>query len=504
MNMAAKRSLSDRAVDGIAWQTVNIFGNIVLRAAILIALTRSLEARDFGIIAAVTVIVSITETVGLIGVHRVIVQKKVLGEGTIKSAFSISLLSGLLLTSVLYQSADLLESWLKLNGIAPFFEFLAVCLLVGSLASIPKSLLERDLRFKAISLVEITSHLVGFGLVALTLAYLGYGVWALAIGVLCQVVLRAIMLFSLRRPAMAVFPQRGFVDDLVLPGLGFSAGQLGNFTATQVDNLIIGRMLGADALGYYSRAYQFLMLPTQMFGTAVASVLFPTMATVQDQPKRVARAYMRAVDLIALLTLPVSGMLIIITPELVRFVLGAKWIGMIIPLQILLASLLFRTSYKISDAVTLAMGSMNARARRQWIYAGLVIAGATFGARWGLAGATAGVGLAIVANFFMMLRLVQRILKVPTAALLSIHLRQLRNALLICLPVWLAAEAGRYFGISDFLILLISASVGGLVTMVMWFQFRGLFGKNGDWLNNLIVERLSVVRKRISKPKVNK
>ncbi|MDZ4097333.1 MAG: oligosaccharide flippase family protein, partial [Methylophilaceae bacterium] len=373
--MAAKRSLSDRAVDGIAWQTVNIFGNIVLRAAILIALTRSLEARDFGIIAAVTVIVSITETVGLIGVHRVVVQKKVLGEGTIKSAFSISLLSGLLLTTVLYQSAELLESCLKLNGIAPFFEFLAVCLLVGSLASIPKSLLERDLRFKAISLVEITSHLVGFGLVALTLAYLGYGVWALAIGVLCQVVLRAIMLFSLRRPAMAVFPERGFVDDLVLPGLGFSAGQLGNFTATQVDNLIIGRMLGADALGYYSRAYQFLMLPTQMFGTAVASVLFPTMATVQDQPKRVARAYMRAVDLIALLTLPVSGLLIIITPELVRFVLGAKWIGMIIPLQILIASLLFRTSYKISDAVTLAMGSMNARARRQWIYAGLVIAG---------------------------------------------------------------------------------------------------------------------------------
>lgn len=492
----SKKSLTDRAVDGIAWQFFAVGGNIFLRAAILILLTRSLESREFGIIAAASVILNIAERVGLIGVNRVLVQRQALTDEHIRSAFAISLLAGIVLTAPVYLGADLFAKWLHIPELTPYVEFLSISLLLGSVTSIPIALLERELRFKALSLAEMASYVIGFGLVALPLAHYGYGAWSLAIGAMVQTVLRTVALFLLKRPPMGLWPSRSVLGDLIRPGIGFSAGQTGNFVATQIDNLIVGRMLGAEALGYYNRAYQFLMLPAQLFGKAVASVLFPTMSSLQDQPERVARAYLRAVGLIALLTLPVSGYMIIIAPELVLFLLGNDWLGMILPFQILIGSLLFRTSYKISDAVTLALGSMRARAWRQWVYAVLVAAGAIVGARWGLAGVALGVGLAVMCNFLMMLQLARSILKLSARSILFVHLQQLRNSALICLPIWLVVEFARSLGCSDFVILVISAATGAAATAIVWFWFRSLLGDIGEWLDKLISERLQKMARR--------
>lgn len=492
----SRKSLTDQAVDGIAWQFIAVGGNVFLRAAILILLTRSLESAEFGIIAAASVILSIAERVGLIGVNRVLVQKLDLTDGQIKSAFAISLLAGIALTAPIFLGADLFSQLLKMPGLTPFVEFLSISLLLGSVASIPTALLERELRFKALSLVELTSYVLGFGLVSLPLAHYGYGAWALAIGAMVQAVFRTVVLFILRRPPMALWPASGFMAELVRPGIGFSSGQIGNFLATQVDNLIVGRWLGAGALGYYSRAYQFLMLPAQLFGKAVSSVLFPTMASLQDQPERVARAYLRAIGLIALLTLPVSGYMIIIAPELVHVLLGRDWAGMVVPFQILIATLLFRTSYKISDAVTLALGSMYARAWRQWIYAALVAGGALIGTRWDLAGVAAGVGIAVICNFLIMLDLARRILKLNVGSIVHAHAQQVRNSAIICVPVWLATEAARNLGYSDLMILVIASAIGALVTGIIWWRFRSLLGDIGEWLDKLISARLQKLLKR--------
>lgn len=494
--MKAEKSLTDRAVDGVAWQFFAVGGNFMLRALILILLTRSLEAREFGIVAAATVILTIAERIGLIGVDRVLVQRLDLTDTHISSAFAISLWSGCALAIPAYFGADLFAGWMNIPEMAPIMRFLSASLVLGSLAQVPAAMLQRDLRFKALSIADVVSYLLGFGIVALPLAIIGYGAWALAIGAMVQVASRTFLLYVLGRPALALLPQRRVIGDLVRPGVAFSIGSIGNYLATNIDNLIVGRMLGADALGYYSRAYQFLMLPALMVGKAVSSVLFPTMASLQDQPERVGRAYLRAVGLIALLTLPVSGFLIIVAPELVRFLLGDGWISMIVPFQILISTLLFRTSYKISDAVCNAMGSMRARAVRQWLYAGLVAAGAYFGSEWGLAGVCIGVGLAVFSNFVMMTQLAQRILGLSIGAVVRVHLVQLRNAAIICLPAWLVVAACRQAGLADIVTLVLGSAAAALIVAAIWFLFRGLLGELGTWLYDLMTARISDFRER--------
>ena len=492
-----EQSLTQEAVNGVAWQAIAVGANIVLRAAILILLARTIDAPEFGIIAAATVVISLAEKLSQIGVARVLVQRLTLTQEEVKSAFAISLYTGLVATVLIFMAAPLLATLLRIERLDVYIRFLAITLLVNNLATVPAALLQRDRRFRAMGMIELSSYVIGFGLVALPMARAGYGSWALAMAQMAQVGSRAVVLFFMRRTAIRLWPSRKAAGELLNVGTGYSAGQVGNFVATQVDYLIVGRWLGVDALGFYNRAYQFLMLPTQLFGTAVSAVLFPSVASIQDQPERVARAYLRALGVIAMLTLPVSGALAVLAPELIHVVLGKSWAGMTVPFQILITTLLFRTSYKISDAITLAMGSMYRRAWRQWIYAGAVMAGALIGTKWGIAGVSVGVGGAVVLNFLMMMHLARQVTSLGLAPIALVHLRQLGIAVLITLPVWLEVTMLREMQLAPAGILAAGICTAAGLGSVMWFCFRGLFGQEGAWLHQLAMERL----KSVIKPK---
>ena len=484
------RSLTDQAVSGVGWQFLSVAANIFLRALILILLARNLPPADFGIIAAATMVMSITQVLSQIGVSRVLVQRMLLSDDHVRSAFAICLYTGLLAMAAIYFAAPLLSRLFRMADLTIFVQFLSVTLLFQSLGTVPASLLQREHRFRSIGLVELGSFVLGFGFIALPMAKADLGAWSLAVGHFAHMLSRTIAFYMLRRPKTALWPRKGARGELLAVGSGFSVGQVGNFVATEVDYLIVGRSLGAEALGYYSRAYQFLMLPAQLFGKALSTVLFPSMASIQDQPHRVARAYLRAMGVIALLTLPSTGLLIVMAPELVKFVLGSEWEPMIVPFKILIATLLFRTSYKISDSVTLAMGSMVRRAWRQWIYAGAVIAGASLGLPWGLAGVAFGVGAAVALNFLLMLHLAMEVTGVPLAAVIRTHAQQGVAAVLLVLPVWLVAELTRSLEFGNTAVLSACTITTAATAALLWFRFRGVFGEDGAWLHALATKRL--------------
>lgn len=492
------KPLTDEAVNNVVWQAAATGSSLVLKAGILILLARNIPPAQFGLIAAATVITSLATDFSQMGVHRALVQRLSLLTNHIRSAFAISLLTGTLAAISIGLAAPLLAAIFRMDESEQFIRFLAPTLLFTGIAAVSSSLLQRERRFRALGLIDFGSYLLGFGLVALPMAILDYGAWALAIGQMTQVVSRTLALIALRRPAFALVPRVKESKELLRTGLGFSAGQIGNYVATQVDYLVVGRYLGAEALGIYNRAYQFLLLPAQLFGTVTSSVLFPTISSIQDQPERVARAYLRALGLIAMLTLPTSGALAILAPELVGFLLGPNWSAMIVPFQILVLTLIFRTSYKISDAVTLAMGSMYRRALRQFVYAAAVAGGAFAGLEFGLAGVAIGVSGAVVLNYAMMLNLAREITGQALRPILAVQARQFAMAAVLVAPLWGTAILARSFGQSDLAILGLSGLVGLSVAILAWVKFRLLFGPEGQWLQELAQRRIARLATRSS------
>jgi PST family polysaccharide transporter len=181
--------------------------------------------------------------------------------------------------------------------------------------------------------------------------------------------------------------------------------RIANYVALNGDDMTVGRFLGPTALGYYGRAYALMSAPAYGFGTVLDAVLFPAMAKVQDDARRLAAAYRRGVALIALLVLLPSVVIVLLAPELIEVVLGPKWMPVVVPFRILGIGMLFRTSYKMSDSITRSTGAVYRRAWRQFAYAGLVLAGAWIGQHWGMTGVAWGTLMALTVNFVLMAEL---------------------------------------------------------------------------------------------------
>jgi len=97
------------------------------------------------------------------------------------------------------------------------------------------------------------------------------------------------------------------------------------FLAWNSDNILLGRFWGADALGLYGRAYQLATLPVHQLNGAIAGVAFPALSSIQDDPHRLARSFLRGYSLLVSLTIPITISCVLFAEEIVRVVLGAKW-----------------------------------------------------------------------------------------------------------------------------------------------------------------------------------
>jgi PST family polysaccharide transporter len=485
------RSLTQKTLSAFFWQSGAVVANVVIRAVILILLARYLSPADFGIVAAAMVVSNITQAVTQIGFAKAVVQRPILLDEHVRSGFLATVLLGAIATALLAFGAPLFAAPFKIEGLEPVVRLLSVLMLLNSITAVPMALIHRAMQFKTSSLIEFGSFLLGYGGIGMLLTLAGFGVWSLAIAEVGHSASRMLLYMFAARPPLSLRWKWMAIKELFGVGSGYSAGQIGNLVATQVDYFIVGRMLGATALGLYSRAYQFLLLPAVLIGTATQSVLFPSIASIQDQPERVSRAYLRATGVIAFTTLPTSGVLMILAPELVHLTLGPRWQEMIVPFQILIATLLCRTSYKISDSVSLALGSMAQRAWRKWIYAGAVALGASIGARWGLPGVSACVGAAVTLNFLMMLQLAMRLTGVSASRMLATHVCHALAAVPIVLAAWASVTLARTNDLDNLLVLGLGLSSTALMAGLLWWRYRWIYGADGEWAHGIAAARLA-------------
>jgi PST family polysaccharide transporter len=270
--------------------------------------------------------------------------------------------------------------------------------------------------------------------------------------------------------------------------------QIGQLLSQQGDNLVVGRWLGAAALGVYGRAYNLMVMPATAFGRIVNRVLFPVMAQVQDERDRLANAYERSLAIVALLSLPLSTFLWVVAPELIPMVLGPAWGAVVLPFRLFSISLLFRMSSKISDACTKAAGEVYKRAVIQFAYAGLVVVGAIIGQRWGVGGVAVCVSIAMGINWLNMAQLGKTVTGLDWARFVRAHLPAALLALVIAAAAVAGAQLSRAAHLGPIPLLLVAATVSAAAAAAAAWLSPALFlGPHGTWARQ---EVEALVRRR--------
>jgi len=392
-----ERSLTRQTFHGVSWSFLGAVGQAVLQFVAIAVLSRLVTPEEFGTAAAATVVTGLAVMLSQLGVGAAVVQARRLDREGVASAFVLASALGLLLAGVLVAVAPLVGPIVGLPRGSWYLQLLSLVLVFGATSIGAQGLLERRMRLRALALVDLVSYGVGSLGVAVALAAAGFGAASLVWGQVVQALAAAVITYALVRHD--VRPRA--ISDMVraarrLFGFGsaYSLSQLGNWTANNGDNLVVTSLLGPASLGIYARAYQLLVQPANLIGTVSDKALFPAMSRIQDDTGRLARAYVSANSLIAVITLPAGALLLVLAPEIVAILLGDGWQDVALPLQIFALVLLPRTAYKISGSLTRATGAVLGGAWRQWLYATEVVVGCAIGSRWGIDGVAIGASVA--------------------------------------------------------------------------------------------------------------
>ena len=409
--------LTGRTLAGLRWAGIGAAVQALLSLAILAALSRLLTPADFGLTALAMVFVVAAQALGHRNIGDAIVRHPGLTDRHIAAGLVLSAAAGILLAVGVRGLAPFAAQLVGEPAVAPVLETLSLAIAVSALGTVPGALCRRELRFRALSAVEVSAQLFGYGAVAIALAALGFGVQALVWGIVMRQAVHAAAVFAAapRLPGPRLTGRAA--GELLRGGAGFSSIALFSLAAWQGSHLVVGSWLGAAALGHYTRAMALASLSGYP-GRVLGGVLFPAMAQRQDRSDRLVPVWLNGVEMLALLALPLGLVLAVSAPEIVAVVLGAQWDAAIPALRILAVGAAARILGLVNMPVPRAMGALGRVAWRQAAFACLLLAALAAGSRWGLDGVAAAASGALLVFWLLMTQLALSLLGLGWRALL--------------------------------------------------------------------------------------
>jgi PST family polysaccharide transporter len=329
------KNFREKTLAGIAWTTLTQVGSQVSLFVISAILANLLEIEDFGLIGMMMVFLGFARLINEFGFGSSLVQAKEINDSHLSSTFFLNLAIGVGTTVLVWFSAPLIAEFYKEPKLVDLTRWMSFSFVIGSFAIVQRASLLRNMEYDKLAIVELSSVFVA-GAVAICLALFGWGPHALVVQFLVSSLIVNCVLWTMSswRPST-----RHFSIASVSELFGFSAGLFGantfNFLVRNSDNLLIGKFLGTNALGVYSRAYSTMLLPVRQIGAVLTRVMFPAFSRIQDDQTKIKRVYLKILSSISMFTFPAMLGLCVVAPEFVIAFYGEKWMPVIPVLRVL-------------------------------------------------------------------------------------------------------------------------------------------------------------------------
>jgi O-antigen/teichoic acid export membrane protein len=380
---------------GLGWLAAAQGARQALQLAVRVLLVRLLSPRDFGLLGMVTVMTGFLLMLNDLGLGPALVQKKTVTEAELSTVFWLSLLTGCLLSLATAALGMPLACFYREPALVPICIGLACSTLAAPLAAVPNALLQRRFAFRSLAAIDVAGITSG-GVVGVWLAATGYGVWALVWQ--SNVTFGTVLLVT---AAAARWLPRPCFDLSAAAGLWrfsgcLTAASLLNYWVRNLDNLLIGRFLGATALGFYSHAYQMMLYPVHNVAALAGRVIFPALSSLQAERDRLRRAYLQALCGIAAITFPLMLGAMVLAPDLYAVLFGPRWLPSVFLFQVLCMIGMLQSIGTTIGWIYMATGRTDLHLRWNLIVAGIILPGFWISLRGGgLKGLT--IGYAIIA-----------------------------------------------------------------------------------------------------------
>jgi O-antigen/teichoic acid export membrane protein len=459
-------SLTRSVAHGAAWLGVSQVFTQVFQLVAIVFLARLLLPDDFGVTAMAAIITSLVSEVLSLGFNRAIIQRKEVTPSHLSTAFWLQWVMGIFLCGVTVAVSPLVASFFNNEMVGPVLAVSSISFVIAPLGAVHGAIQRKKLEFLQFSISGIGSSFAYLA-VAVSMAFTGFGVWSIVVGGLASAFSQVIIRWILCRWRPSFTFSRSDFRDMWSFGASVTGISIIQFINRRLDYLIIGRFLSAADVGFYNLGRRTLNYPVEGLHLIISRVGLPAFSQVQDEEVRLRRGFLKSIQWVSIIGLPMFTGMAIIAPELVRVAFGEQWTRAILPMQLLCAASAASLLSETVPSLVFSKGKPGAYLKLAIARVIFLVPGLLLGAQFGLEGIA--ISVTIISVIFTVARqiLASRLIGISFKTYLSV----IRHAAIGCVSMAIVLLAFRYaiaspFDLPDVPLLVSSVLLGIIVYFV--------------------------------------
>ncbi len=387
LSTAEHKKLDRSFVKGVAWTGASKWSIQLFTWMATLVIARLLTPYDYGLMAMAGVYLGLLQMMTEFGIGSSIVMLSGLSENQISQINALSILIGLAGLLISCVVAVPLGWFFDAPSLPAVIAVMGFGFIISSFQTVPSALLQKEQRFKALSVIG-TIRGVAQSCIVMLLAWMGFRYWSLALGTLLSSALGVGLTLWVRRHGLAI-PRFSSLTHILRFSWQVLVTRFSWYAYSNADFAIAGRLLGQAALGSYDLAWTLANTPLEKVTSIVGSVTPAFYAAVKEDPAALRRYLLRPIEAIALVVFPTMLGLSLVARDTVLTLLGAKWEASIPALQLLALYASVRSIMPLFPQVLMAVGEAGFVMWNGIISMIVLPAAFLFGSRWGIAGIAA-------------------------------------------------------------------------------------------------------------------
>jgi O-antigen/teichoic acid export membrane protein len=483
------KSLSARTIHGVSWNLIATASSTVMQIGYTAIMARLLSPSDFGLMAMAMVIVKFGDHFSKMGMAQTLVQKPDLSNDDIRSVFTSSVAMGIIFTAMMYFSAPLFMHVFDNENVVPVIKVLSINFLLKGLSITSTGLLGKELEFKKIAIINIITFTVCNMGIGVYLAYRDYGVYSLVYAGIVQQFLMLVISFGYTRHDIKPLFNWKVYKPLLSFGSRISVISILEYIGANLDTFLIAKFYGALNVGLYNKARMLVYLPAYKLTTSVSGVMFPAFSKLQNNKKKLGKAYLSSTTLMSALLFPICFGVFSASNEIVLVVLGAQWVEAIPILQMLAFAVPFLMITQFGGMLCEATAKLKSKLILQTSYVAFLSIAFYLFRNSGFLIFPVIIFIGIFIRNFGYIVAVSRITNLSVKEIVLSYWPGVSVGTIVGATIYLVTYLASFINIPDLATLIIQIMTGGIVLCIFILMYPH------KKLKYLIVERFSTIDK---------
>jgi teichuronic acid exporter len=369
---------------GMAWTAIGKWSAQLFSWVCTLIISRLVSPDDFGLLTMTTAFLGFVSLMAEAGIGMAVVNQPLLERSEIRQLNCVSIaFAGCGFLLVLSMS-PMVAAFFERPELVRLLWLMGIPLTTAGLRAVPNALLQKALRFKLLSGIELAQG-VTQALTTLVLAYIGLGYWALALGAVTGSVIATAILVAHAWPGVE-WPRWSRLGGSAKFSSMVLLSNLAWYAYGNADFITAGKVLGATALGYYSLAWSLALAPGEKVGAILSKVAPGLLAKNAASVDGIRRDVCKLTKGIAIVVFPLAIGLALTSDVFVLGVLGRKWEPAIVPLRILCLYLAGFCIFSVLSQAAMAAGKPSYAMYSSVLKLVLLVPGFYYGSQWGPSG----------------------------------------------------------------------------------------------------------------------